>query len=196
MDPLCNWGWKFYFLKAYCYGNKTFLDNAIDSGNHHTNFEICLITADFIEILQISILGFVLQLAHFYQPQYKPIEKLDLFTYIKSAIHHTNLKLGMMIIWINSIVQKRFVAITRKTNQCSASIMQRVYSIGICVWQWDLWNCIYEVKPGAIHKRSKALHMQFGMLLITLIVYWMNKSAYCMCNNNPHAVCMILIAWN
>ena len=79
------------------------MDNAIDSGNHHTNSNT------------------------------KPMENsLTSKIFIKSAVDQMNLKLGMVITWINSIVQKkRFIAIASclEETKFSASTMLRVYRV-------------------------------------------------------------------
>ena len=63
---------------------------------------------------------FVLWLAHFYQPQYKPMgNSLTFRIFIKSAEYLTSLKFGLMITWVNTIVQKIPVSIATSVNQRS-----------------------------------------------------------------------------
>ena len=112
IDPLCDWGRKVDFLKTCCYGNKTFFGQCYCSGySPYKVWDSVWSTAGFIKILDISefSIGFVLQLAHFYQLQYKPMEIYLIL--IKSAVELKDLKLGMVITWRNSIVQKSFVTI-------------------------------------------------------------------------------------
>ena len=65
------------------------------------------------------------------QPQYKPMgNSLTSRIFIKSTVDLKHLKFGMMITWINTIVQKKNVAIATSLDEIdfSARITQRVYS--------------------------------------------------------------------
>ena len=87
---------------------KLFLNNAIAPGNHHTKFEIRLIYCCFYKNPRSKKIShkFVLWLAHFYKPQYKPMGSLlSSRIFIKSAVDQMNLKVGMVITQSNSIVQ-------------------------------------------------------------------------------------------
>ena len=64
------------------------------------------------------------------QPQYKPMgNSLTSRIFIKSTVDPKNLKFGMMITWVNTIVQKKNVAVATSLDEIdfSARITQRVY---------------------------------------------------------------------
>ena len=80
-----------------------FLDNGIDPSNHHAKFEIFLgSTGDFIKILEVS--EFPIGLYHGWHMGNSLTSRI----FIKSAEYLTSLKFGLMITWVNTIVQNFF----------------------------------------------------------------------------------------
>ena len=118
-------------------------------GNHLTKFEICLIYCWFYKNPRSKQIfdRFVLWLAHSYQLQYKPMENLlTSRIFVKSAVYRMDLKLCMVITWINSasIVQK---------NYCYSNMPRRIhffslnYTNGLYLWCKVLQMIIYPLLP-------------------------------------------------
>ena len=97
-------------INACCYGNE--LENGKDPSNHHTKFEVCWIYCWFYKNPKTKWIShrFVLVAGTFYQPQCKHNmgNSLTSKIFIKSAVDPRNLKFGMMITWVFTIVQKNF----------------------------------------------------------------------------------------
>ena len=89
-----------------------FLNNANDPSIITSHTGPSLRSADSIKIPKVSDFStFVLRMAKKCHLLYKPMEKLlTLGIFIKSAVVQKDLKLGVVITWVISIVKKKFIA--------------------------------------------------------------------------------------